>query len=68
MKNIYDLMRQKELEIGRLQEEIEALRMVAPMLEDNEGISEIAAAAFSTPNNTYSSIQRVADVGTAARV
>jgi len=72
MKNIYDVMRQKELEIERLKKEIEALRVVAPMLEDKEPASEIAAAAATA--KTYSSTQQsnepviAADTGKAARV
>jgi len=41
MKNIYDVMQQKELEIERLKKEIEALRIVAPMLGDKETAPEI---------------------------
>ena len=38
MKNVYEVLRQKELEISRLQEEVEALRVAAPLLsEDNDG-------------------------------
>ncbi|MFI5090752.1 MAG: hypothetical protein ACHP7P_11900 [Terriglobales bacterium] len=72
MKNIYDVMRQKELEIERLKKEIEALRVVAPMLEDKEPAREIAASA--SPAKTYSSTQQsnepviAADTGKAARV
>ena len=33
MKNIYDVLRQKENEIERLKKEIQALRVVAPLLE-----------------------------------
>jgi hypothetical protein len=58
MKNIYDVMRQKELEIDRLKKEIEALRLVAPMLEDKEPTREIAS---STPAKTYSSTQQSSD-------
>ena len=36
MKNIHDVMRQKELDIQRLKKEIEALRIVVPMLGDKE--------------------------------
>jgi len=37
MKNIYEVLRQKEQEIRRLEKEIEALRVVLPMLaEDSE--------------------------------
>jgi len=72
MKNIYDVMRQKELDIERLKKEIEALRMVAPMLEDKEPAREIVAAA--SPAKTYSATQQsnepviAADTGKAARV
>ena len=34
MKNIYDVIRQKELEMERLKQEIEALRIVVPILSD----------------------------------
>jgi hypothetical protein len=37
MKNVYDVLRQKELEVSKLEEEVEALRVVAPLLsEDGE--------------------------------
>jgi hypothetical protein len=71
MKNIYDVMRQKELEIDRLKREIEALRLVAPMLEDKEPAREVASP---TPTKTYSATQQsgepviAADPAKAARV
>ena len=37
MKNVYEVLRQKELYLLRLQKEVEALRVVAPLLsEDSE--------------------------------
>jgi hypothetical protein len=37
MKNVYEVLRQKELELSRLEKEVEALRVVAPFLsEDGE--------------------------------
>jgi hypothetical protein len=37
MKNVYEVLRQKELEVSRLQKEVEALRVAAPLLsEDTE--------------------------------
>jgi hypothetical protein len=37
MKNVYEVLRQKELEVSRLKAEVEALRVVAPILsEDGE--------------------------------
>jgi hypothetical protein len=32
MKNVYEVLRQKELEVSRLQKEVEALRVAAPLL------------------------------------
>lgn len=55
MKNIYDVMRQKELEIERLKKEIEALRLVAPMLEDKEPAREMTSPS---PAKSYSSSQQ----------
>jgi hypothetical protein len=34
MKNVYEVLRQKELELARLEKEVEALRLVAPLLSD----------------------------------
>jgi hypothetical protein len=37
MKNVYEVLRQKELEVSRLEKEVEALRVAAPLLsEDGE--------------------------------
>jgi hypothetical protein len=37
MKNVYEVLRQKELEVSRLENEVEALRIAAPLLsEDGE--------------------------------
>ena len=41
MKNVYEVLRQKELEISRLKKEVGALRVAAPLLsEDNDGGNE----------------------------
>ena len=37
MKDVYEVLRQKELEVSRLQEEIEALRVAAPLLTEPGG-------------------------------
>jgi hypothetical protein len=34
MKNVYEVLRLKELEIARLEKEVEALRVAAPLLSD----------------------------------
>lgn len=35
MKNVYEVLRSKELEIEKLQTEIQALRIAAPLLSDD---------------------------------
>ena len=41
MKNVYEVLRQKELELSRLEKEVEALRVAAPLLsEDKESSSD----------------------------
>jgi hypothetical protein len=53
MKNVYEVLRQKELELTRLEKEVEALRVAAPLLsEEKEPISEApkpSLAATPTP-------------------
>jgi len=34
MKNVYEVLRQKELELARLEKEVEALRVAAPLLSE----------------------------------
>ena len=40
MKDIHEVLRQKELEISRLATEVEALRIAAPLLSDDEAVGE----------------------------
>ena len=40
MKDVYELLRQKELEVARLQKEVEALHVVAPLLTAVEAETE----------------------------
>jgi hypothetical protein len=56
MKNVYEVLRQKELELARLEKEVEALRVAAPLLSDEkEAIADTTiakptlAAAVPTP-------------------
>jgi hypothetical protein len=37
MKNIYDVLREKEMDLTRLRVEVEALRFVVPLLADRSG-------------------------------
>jgi hypothetical protein len=43
MKDIYDVIRQKEADLERIQHEIEALRLSAKLLEDSVRTSASAA-------------------------
>lgn len=43
MKNVYEVLRQKELELARLEKEVEALRVAAPLLSDDKDMVADAA-------------------------
>jgi hypothetical protein len=36
MRNVYEVLRQKELELTRLEKEVEALRVAAPLLSEDK--------------------------------
>jgi hypothetical protein len=48
MKNIYDVLRQKEAEIQQLQKDIEALRTAARLLADENEADSSGARAVSS--------------------
>jgi hypothetical protein len=49
MKNVYEVLRQKEMELTRLEKEVEALRLVAPLLsEEKESMMDVAKPALAT--------------------
>jgi hypothetical protein len=53
MKNVYEVLRQKELEMSRLEKEVEALRVAAPLLSDDKDIgAENGAKPTLTPAAT----------------
>jgi len=56
MKNVYEVLRQKEMELTRLEKEVEALRLVAPLLsEEKENLTDMQkplAAAVNGPQPT----------------
>jgi hypothetical protein len=43
MRNVYEVLRQKELELSKLEKEVEALRVAAPLLSDDKEIAADAA-------------------------
>jgi hypothetical protein len=52
MKNVYEVLRQKEMELTRLEKEVEALRLCAPLLsEEKEPMSDLAKPALATAVN-----------------
>jgi hypothetical protein len=52
MKNIYEVLREKELSLARLRTEVEALRFVAPLLADRNGEPE-HEAQVSRPDRVW---------------
>jgi hypothetical protein len=49
MKNVYEVLRQKELELARLEKEVEALRVAAPLLsEEKEPVAEAPKPTLTT--------------------
>jgi hypothetical protein len=52
LKNVYEVLRQKEMELTRLEKEVEALRLVAPLLsEEKEITSDMPKVALPTAVN-----------------
>ena len=43
MRNVYEVLRQKELELARLEKEVEALRVAAPLLSEEKEITAEAS-------------------------
>jgi hypothetical protein len=49
MKNVYEVLRQKELELARLEKEVEALRVAATLLSDEkEQVAEVPKPSITT--------------------
>ena len=40
MRNVYEVLRQKELDLARLEKEVEALRVAAPLLSEEKEMAE----------------------------
>lgn len=60
MKNVYEVLRQKEMELTRLEKEVEALRLVAPLLsEEKESLGDLAKPALATAVNGPQSTARI---------
>jgi len=58
MKNVYEVLRQKELELARLEKEVEALRVAAPLLSDEKDPgTEVSKPTLATPTSTQQPIR-----------
>lgn len=61
MKNVYEVLRQKEMELTRLEKEVEALRLVAPLLsEEKENNSDMNKSALPQAVNGPQATTRMA--------
>ena len=58
MKNVYEVLRQKELELSRLEKEVEALRVAAPLLSDDKDLSSDTAASAKPTLTTAAPAQQ----------
>ena len=47
MKNVYEVLRLKEMELAKLEKEVEALRLVAPLLSEEKEASEASRASVN---------------------
>ncbi|PYX99232.1 MAG: hypothetical protein DMG62_23270 [Acidobacteria bacterium] len=52
MKDIYELLSQKEIEFERVQKEVEALRIAAKLLDDSAEVRTTAAPAAPASRDT----------------
>jgi hypothetical protein len=53
MKDLYQVLRQKELDMERIRKEIEALRFVTPLLsEDTESDKNTRPSLVATPSQS----------------
>jgi hypothetical protein len=61
MKDVYEVLRRKELDVSRLQKEVDALRVAAPLLADGEAENDnqpkLPHAVNATPQPDHSGWQ-----------
>ena len=68
MRDVYEVLRQKELEVSRLKQEVEALRVAAPLLSDGAAAEDdhqptLQHAVNETPQPDHSGWQDRQDRG-----
>ena len=67
MKNVYEVLRQKEMELARLEKEVEALRIAAPLLnEEKEAVAEAPKPTLAATPAPQQPIRIPAPVAAAA--
>ena len=62
MKNAYEVLRQKELDLSRLQKEIAALRVAGPLLSEGseaENDNQPTLSSSTTPPQPINSVQAI---------
>ena len=57
MKNVYEVLRQKELELARLEKEVEALRVAAPLLSDDKDATDMPKPTLATSSGSQQPIR-----------
>jgi hypothetical protein len=57
MKNVYEVLRQKELELARLEKEVEALRVAAPLLSDDKEATDNPKPTLATSTSSQQPIR-----------
>jgi hypothetical protein len=63
MKDVRDVLRQKETDCARIQSEIEALQLVIPLLADDQHEAERKTESFSEPQSTGTTGPFFASIG-----
>ena len=63
MKNVYEVLRQKELEVSRVEKEVEALRVAAPLLSERDDAAYDATATLDSLGAQNSGSQSQQAVG-----
>ena len=53
MKNVHEVLRQKEIDLTRVRQEVDALRCVAPMLNEPQATQPVVSAPECRPRTRW---------------
>lgn len=53
MKNVHEVLRQKEIDLTRVRQEVDALRCVAPMLNEPQATQPVVSDPECRPRNRW---------------